>query len=59
MLGATFETVDITELPPPADEGEPSPPTVAAESVPSEAAAEDETYFLDADALELEDRERS
>jgi hypothetical protein len=58
VLGASFETVDITELPPPPAEGEPPQPIAPAEPTGA-AAADGETYFLDADALEEEDRDRS
>ena len=54
VLGATFETVDITELEPLAAFGE----RPAANGMP-ESIAGDESYFLDPDALDLEDQERS
>ena len=57
VLGAVFETVDITELLPPASVGDETS-AGARESVP-DAATDDDSYFLDPDALELEDRERS
>jgi catechol 2,3-dioxygenase-like lactoylglutathione lyase family enzyme len=59
VLGTAFETVDITALPPPASEGEPLPAIAALEPLGEAAGADDDTYFLDADTLELEDRERS
>jgi catechol 2,3-dioxygenase-like lactoylglutathione lyase family enzyme len=58
IIGAAFETVDITELPAPAVAGEPPPASAVTDSLGG-AAADDESYFLDPDALELEDRERS
>jgi catechol 2,3-dioxygenase-like lactoylglutathione lyase family enzyme len=57
VLGAAFETVDITELPPPAVGGD-ERSGAARESIPG-APGDDDSYFLDPDALELEDRERS
>jgi hypothetical protein len=57
VLGASFETVDITALPPPVVDGDTSA-TTELESLDA-AATGDDTYFLDADELELEDRERS
>jgi catechol 2,3-dioxygenase-like lactoylglutathione lyase family enzyme len=56
VLGVAFDTVDITALPPPPD-GE-TAATTALESLDA-GAADGDTYFLDADSLELEDRERS
>jgi catechol 2,3-dioxygenase-like lactoylglutathione lyase family enzyme len=54
VLGATFETVDITELPPPAPDGAPEPQRGVVDSRAG-GSSDDDTYFLDADALERED----
>ena len=58
VLGAAFETVDITELPAPAVDGEEAA-SAAGRSLPDASSDDDDSYFLDPDALELEDRERS
>ncbi len=58
VLGAAFETVDITELPAPAVDGEEAA-SAARRSLPGASSDDDDTYFLDPDALEIEDRERS
>ncbi len=54
FLGAAFETVDITELEPLTAFGE-----RPAANGTTESTAGDESYFLDPDALDLEDKERS
>ncbi|HEX2465934.1 MAG TPA: VOC family protein [Thermoanaerobaculia bacterium] len=58
VLGAAFETVDITELQPPAAFDGRTPSSAAPES-PAGDSSVDDSYFLDPDALELEDQERS
>ena len=58
VLGAVFETVDITELQPPAAFDEQSAASGALESLDNEPT-DDDSYFLDPDALELEDQGQS
>ena len=56
VLGVSFETVDITALPPPVLDGETE---TTAELDSLDTAVDADTYFLDADTLELEDPRRS
>jgi catechol 2,3-dioxygenase-like lactoylglutathione lyase family enzyme len=54
-LGATFEPIDITLLPPPPVEGETAPPDQGSTALPTEDA---DTYFLDGEELGLAEQEK-
>ena len=62
VLGASFDPIDITELPPPLDAGDgASSDEAVTRALPASGGGDDdeETYFLDGDELGAEDGESS